>query len=241
LDTGADPTWNGAALALLSLGRHDWERRQVLDPLRVHQDGRLAPVAEWLEALDDGDADRALELAGPPDARVELTTPLALLYARTLVAAGRRDEAVTLLRARLSAAPEFCEGRAVLGGLLVESGKTGEGASMLADILSGAEAPQASPAMFGCAATAAAALGEPARAGRWLRRIAEQDNALQCRLRETVRLTGDLPVRLRLFPWGAVVEHPAVRAATDDLERAYTRLRDETRLLYGGPMVGNDS
>jgi len=228
IDAGADATWSGAALAYTVLGRNEQVRATVMDLVPRSPDRHRVPVAEWLEALEKGDAARALDLAARPGGWAGQDTPvaLALLYARTLRMAGRRDDALALMKTRMAGAPEFCEGQAVVGGLLVESGAVGQGAPMLMAIVAAADAAGASPAMAGCAATAAAALGDPIRAGQWLRRIAERDDALRCRALETASLTGDLPVRLGLYPWRQVADQPQVRAGVEAIQAGYARLRE---------------
>jgi hypothetical protein len=111
---------------------------------------------------------------------------------------------------------------------------------MLMAMLSGAGAAGPPPAMSGCAATAAAALGDPIRAGEWLRRIAEQDDALRCRALQTAHLMGDLPVRLRLFPWGLVADQPPVGTGMSEIQAGYARLRTVADAVLGGVEVGKE-
>ncbi len=240
IDPGADPTWSGAALAYL--GSNERDRTAMMDLLQKSPAHRRAPVAEWLEALEKGDATRALELSGSPGGWADPSTSiaLALLYARTLHLAERRDEALALMEARMAGAPEFCEGRAVLGGLLVESGAADRGALMLRALVSSADAADAPASVTGCAATAAAALGEPVRAGQLLRRIAERDDALWCRALEAASLLGDLPVQLRLYPWRLMADRPPVRAAMDEIQTAYGRLRDTAGGILDWVKVGSE-
>ena len=227
LDARLDVTWADATLAHTLLGDADGARDEIRRGRLANPANRHVAVVEWLLALAAGDGARALDLANRLGDAASPAAPLALMvpYARTLQMAGQAAQAVTLLRSRLADQPAFCEGRALLGGLLIDSGAVREGVSMLTAVLAEADAPGAPAAMFRCAATASAALGDAERAGQWLRRIAAREDALRLWALEVAGSTGDVPVTFREYPWGKLADKDAVRTAMDEIQAGYGRLR----------------
>ena len=96
---------------------------------------------------------------------------------------------------------------------------------MLTAVLDEAATPGAPAAMFRCAATASAALGDAERAGQWLRRIAAREDALRFWALEVAGSTGDVPVMFQLYPWGKLADSDAVQTAMDEIHAGYGRLR----------------
>jgi TolB-like protein len=227
LDARLDVAWADSTIAYTLLGRPADANDQIRRGLIANPDNRDLQIAQWVLAMLAGEGPRALELAMAMKDRVGDALPLTAVvpYAQTLVMAGRSGEALAAMRKTLAAAPSYCEGSALLGGLLIDGGESNEGQRRLVEILRRAEAPDAPAALSRCAATASAALGDADRAAGWLRRIAGHEGLLRLWALEVGGFSGDLQIRSRLYPWGKVADTDAVRSAEREIEQGYGGLR----------------
>jgi TolB-like protein len=150
-------------------------------------------------------------------------------YGRTLALRllGRTDEALASAMSLVQVYPAFCEARAVLAGLRMDTGDQVEARRLAGSIFQSADAPGGSPSWSRCAAMAAAALSDGDRTARLIQRVA----ADQVQLHRWTTVDGMLgaraAIRQRLFPWSNVIGHPAVVQALAALDRAMARARGD--------------
>lgn len=189
----------------------------------------------WDRVQAYGDLTRgqsAAAIAAVQDPQRRAADPIAgLLYLRALAAAGRVREADDEAAGLLQHHPSSCEVRAIRAGLLVDNGKGQEARQETDRIFSSASAADAAPGRIGCAAVAAAALGEADAAGRWLQRIAAEEPVLRM---WALQPSGRALVR-EWYPWSKVAMSPAVISGQEAVQAAYARLRDEVARIFPTP------
>lgn len=156
------------------------------------------------------------------------TTPIVWLMGRVvpLALAGRGAESRREAARLVERYPAFCEGRAVLAGLEIDGGDAARGRSLATAILEAAGRPDAEPGSFGCAAFAAAGIGDAAEAASWLSRVAGDERALRSWTRQAI-FGLRLSFRLGWYPWTKVAASQPVKAAAAQLDESLVRLRAE--------------
>ncbi len=214
-------------VAYVLLGQPERAEEEIGKALTGNPTGLDARLVQGIVGLARGRADAMVRASTQAaSTRASADAPAAALaIARILQGAGRSDEAFELMRAVVDRAPGFCEGRAVLAGWLMDRGERIEARRMVDEIFTEADAPEAAAPLARCAATAAAALGDPVLTAGWLTRIAGREEALRWWGLEIAGTTGDVLARFQLYPWNKVAGTEPMKAAFAEIEKAYARLR----------------
>ncbi len=227
LDARMDVTWADLAVAGLLAGDPGRVEADAAHALGADPGSLHARLAQALGALARGQpqtiAEVSHEFFAPQDPAVFPGGWAA--YATALYAAGHQAEAAAVVERLTERAPRFCAGRAAMAGVLMDRGDRAGARRLSAEVFAEAARDGAPAPLARCAATAAAALGDAPLAATWLRRIAEREDTLRWWGLAMVGVTGDLAVRLRLYPWNKVADSSPVRAALEGIQRAYQRLR----------------
>jgi tetratricopeptide (TPR) repeat protein len=164
---------------------------------------------------------------------LQAAAPLWNTYVVLLASAGRHDDA---LREGVELAARFpsCESRALAAGVRLARGQAGAARQLSDAILRDAASDSATPEMLRCAATAAAAMNQPAQLAATLGRIAASEDRLRYWALQINGVTGAMLLKRRAFPFAGVVDSAPVTDARVRLDAAYARERDVARSVLSG-------
>jgi len=122
----------------------------------------------------------------------------------------------------------------VLAAALVRGSRPAEGVRAAAEVaVKAAGAPNGS-GWAGCAAMAAAAVGDPGRAAAALSKIASSDAELRAWGAVNAVLDGQAALRQAVYPWSAVAGSPAVAEAMKRIDATRARVRAEAAKILEG-------
>ena len=232
LDPAQPLVYYHLAAASLSAGELD-------GALQAMERGRaLAAALPWWDAIRD-----RVGLARTPtpgaaagrDARDAGDFPPGIIVRTAVLAvSGRINDAATLAGMLVRRHPDSCEARAMLAAVLARSNRPADGMRAAAEIAArAADAPDGS-GWAGCAAMAAAAVNDPARAAAALRRIASSDAELRAWGVVNPVVDGQIALRQSVFPWSDVAASPAVAEALARIDAAMAAARaDAAKILQG--------
>ena len=198
----------------------------------------LAPSLPWWDAVRDrvGLARKPLPeaAAGSRSREVGDFPPGIILRAAVLGVSGRVGDAAALAGTLVRRHPGSCEARAMLAAVLVRSSRPSEGMRAAAEIAASAAAAPDGSGWAGCAAMAAAAVNDPARAAAALRRIAASDTEMRAWGIVNPVVDGQIALRQSVFPWSNVAASPAVIDAVARIDAAIAAARaDVAKILHG--------
>jgi len=122
----------------------------------------------------------------------------------------------------------------MLAAVLVKGERAAEGVRAAAEIAARAGGAPDGSGWAGCAAMAAAAVNDPARAAAALRRIAASDAERRAWSLVNPLSEGFTALKQSVFPWSNVAAAPAVVEALAQIEAAHSATRAEVaRILQG--------
>jgi TolB-like protein len=198
----------------------------------------LAPAQPWWDAIRDR-VRLARATVRDPGPAVETRAagdfpPGIILRVAVLSVTGRPADASALAGTLVRRHPDSCEARAMLAAVGSGTNRASDGGRSAAEIMAkAAEAPDGS-GWAGCAALAAAAAGDPARAAAALRRIAASDSEIRAWGAVNPVVDGTIALKQSVFPWSKVAASPAVIEALARVDASLARLRAEaTKILQG--------
>lgn len=220
------------ATGYISLGEFD---QAVVETARGQA---LAPALPWWDTLRTR-IRIVRPLAGlaavPPTSRHDADLPpTSLVLATSLLLDNRTAEAAAALTGITRLYPAACDAWAVLAGIRMVGADRAEGLRIGQRILMQAERSEDPAPWARCAAMAAAAVGDPARAAAWIGRAAASDRVLRMWGATNGVMSPRAAIHQRLFPWRNVSANPGVIASVAALDASYARARGEaTRILEG--------
>jgi len=232
LDPAQPLVYYQLAAASLSAGELD-------GALQAMERGRaLAASLPWWDAIRDRVGLARTPIPGAAagrDARDAGDFPPGIVVRTAeLAVSGRINEAAALAGTLVRRHPDSCEARAMLTAVLARSSRPADGTRAAAGIATrAADAPDGS-GWAGCAAIAAAAANDPARAAAALRRIASSDAELRAWGAINPLVDGQIALRQSVFPWSNVAASPAVAEALARIDAAIAAVRaDAAKILQG--------
>jgi TolB-like protein len=209
------------------------------DTLAAMDQGRaLAPDEPWWDAFRDR-VRLARATARDPGPAVEIRAagdfpPGILLRVAVLHVTGRPADAAALAGTLVRRHPDSCEALAMLAAVTGGSRRVPQGVRTTTDIIAmAADAPDGS-GWAGCAALAAAATSDAARAAAALRRIAASEAELRAWGAVNPVVDGQIALRQSVFPWSNVARSPAVADARTRLDGLLARLRADAAAVLQG-------
>jgi len=155
-------------------------------------------------------------------------------YVVSLRSAGKLGEALTEATALTGRFRDFCEGRALLAGLMLEQGQAAEARRLAEPLLTQAAGNDERGSALRCAATAAAALGDAVQTAKILERITTREEWLRSWSLAVGGQSGGLALRGRAYPWMKVVDLPPVVTARENMAGAYARAREVAATKLAG-------
>jgi TolB-like protein len=204
----------------------------------MDQGQALAPAQPWWDGFR-GRVRLARATARDPGPAVETRAagdfpPGIIVRAAVLSVSGRRADAAALAGTLVRRHPDSCEARAMMAAVVAGTSRSPDGARSAAEIIAkAADAPDGS-GWAGCAAMAAAAVNDPARAASALRRIAGSDAELHAWGAVNPLVDGHTALKQSVFPWSNVVASPAVIDALARIDASLARLRADAATILQG-------
>ena len=198
----------------------------------------LAPALSWWDALQarvriarhtGGSAVPPRAPGHEPD-----LPPAAVMLASSLLLDRRAADAAATLTAITRLYPAACDASAMLAGIYVLGSNRAEGLRLGYQILTWAEKADDPSPWSRCAAMAAAAINDPARAAAWIARAAGSERALRMWAATNGAMSPRSSISQQLFPWRNVTASPEVIASLKALDAAYSRARDDAAKILGG-------
>jgi len=198
----------------------------------------LAASLPWWDAIRDrvGLARTPLpeSAAGSGSREAGDFPPGIILRAAVLGSSGRANDAAALAGTLVRRHPESCEARAMLAAVLVRSSRPSGGMRAAAEMAARAKDAPDGSGWAGCAAMAAAAVNDPARAAAALRRIAASETELRAWAVVNPVVDGQIALRQSVFPWSNVAASPEVVEALTRIDAAMAAARaDAAKILQG--------
>jgi hypothetical protein len=213
---------------LITLDRPDDAHREIDAMPRDPRQGWRATYHAMVD-IDQGRADAAVKMVKESGLAAQ---GRALLLPPFLATAGQFKNALEELNA---AGPALtCEARALKVALLHDTRDDRTAQRLAAPILADAAEGDADGETLRCAAAAAAGLGNAAKVGELLERIASREDLLRAWARQLLLERGAIRLRGRMYPWNRVVRAQPVGAARQQLDAAYARERETTRSVLAG-------
>jgi len=206
--------------------------------LAIGRGQALAPALPWWDAIRDRVSLTRKPLpeaaAGSSSREAGDFPPGIILRAAVLGLSGRVNDAATLAGTLVRRHPGSCEARAMLAAVLVKSSHPSDGMHVAAEIAARAAGAPDGSGWAGCAAMAAAAVNDPARAAAAIRRIAASGAELRAWGVVNPVVDGQIALRQSVFPWSNVAASPAVVEALTRIDAAMAAARaDAARILTG--------
>jgi tetratricopeptide (TPR) repeat protein len=231
LDSRLDVSHSALASTLTLLARYDEARAELKS---IAHTGAV-PVT-GLVALTDLHSGHYAEavsgLAAMPGIR-SATSFWSLLVA-ALRLANRWDEAMAEASLMNGRFPQDCDARVTLAALRFEYREPAVAHKLADPVRRTVNLESPAPPVVRCGLRAAAALGDGLGAAALLDRIAGQESLLRPFASVVAGQSGTMILDSRIYPWSVVAPEPAVRAARQRLEHAYTRERDVARRALAG-------
>jgi len=204
----------------------------------MDQGQALAPAQPWWDALRDR---VRLARATPRDPGPAVETrdagdfpPGIILRTAVLSVSGRRADAAALAGTLVRRHPDSCEARAMMVAVVAGTSRSADGLFAAGEIAARAAAAPDGSGWAGCAAMAAAAAGEPARAAAALRRIASSEAELRAWGAVNPVVDGQIALRQSVFPWSNVAASPGVVDALARIDAALARQRAGAAAILAG-------
>jgi hypothetical protein len=129
--------------------------------------------------------------------------------------------------------PDFCEGRALLAGVLADQGKSAEAGAAAQPLLADAADGNPRASQLRCAAMAAAALGDAAATAEILDRISAREEYRRGWAFARFGQSGRLLLMGHMYPWTKVAGAPAVVAARERMDTLLEQLRQNISVQLG--------
>jgi hypothetical protein len=152
----------------------------------------------------------------------------------TLRLANRWDEAMAEALLMNGRFPQDCHARVTLAALRFEYREPAIAHKLADPVLAAVHLDSPAPPDVRCGLRATAGLGDGLGAAALLDRIATQESLLRPFASVVAGQSGTMVLDSRIYPWSVVAPEPAVRAARQRLEQAYTRERDVARTALAG-------
>jgi TolB-like protein len=195
----------------------------------------LARIAAHRGKPDD--SIKLLEGIGRPDLEQNLSAGVSLgplLLMSSMADAGRRVEAFDWASTVAALAPHDCQVKAMLAALKYDMGQRPAARELARPLLIAAQGPKPSLADIRCGPLAAAAVHDVDAAATILRRIAANDIGLRYWTIQVGSFTAHEWLKRGWYPFSRIGDEPAIRAAKEQIARAFSNVRASVAEIFAG-------